>query len=188
MKYIQDALLELLSEKNMDNIKVQEVCDKANISRQTVYYHYSSLGEVFITWLETELTERLESKNTYKHWVDGYKEILLICSENRKEVTNVYNSSYRDEMMKALDDFGRDLVATAVETIADNLSLPLMRRDKDFMTRVYMYVFMGILEDYLKGDLEDNIDYIVSRCEMMLGESIRRKETELFELYKIGKM
>jgi AcrR family transcriptional regulator len=37
---IKNAVVELMSEKNFDDIKIQDISDKANVSRGTVYLHY----------------------------------------------------------------------------------------------------------------------------------------------------
>lgn len=37
---IKKALLELMSEKKFDNITIQDIADRANINRATVYLHY----------------------------------------------------------------------------------------------------------------------------------------------------
>jgi AcrR family transcriptional regulator len=37
---IKTAVIELMSEKNFDDITIQEISDKANVSRGTIYLHY----------------------------------------------------------------------------------------------------------------------------------------------------
>ncbi|MEH7314035.1 TetR/AcrR family transcriptional regulator [Priestia megaterium] len=37
---IKNAFLELMSEKNFDSITIQDIADRANINRATVYLHY----------------------------------------------------------------------------------------------------------------------------------------------------
>jgi AcrR family transcriptional regulator len=37
---IKKAVIELMSEKNFDDITIQEISDKANVSRGTIYLHY----------------------------------------------------------------------------------------------------------------------------------------------------
>jgi AcrR family transcriptional regulator len=37
---IKKALIELMSEKNFDNITIQDIADKANVNRGTIYLHY----------------------------------------------------------------------------------------------------------------------------------------------------
>jgi AcrR family transcriptional regulator len=37
---IKNAVVELMSKKNFDDIKIQDISDKANVSRGTIYLHY----------------------------------------------------------------------------------------------------------------------------------------------------
>jgi len=43
---LQDALVELVSEKNLANLTIQDVTDEAGINRTTFYLHYSGLHEL----------------------------------------------------------------------------------------------------------------------------------------------
>lgn len=45
-KLIKTALFELLKEKEIQQISIKELCEKANINRGTFYNHYSSAREV----------------------------------------------------------------------------------------------------------------------------------------------
>lgn len=38
---IKKAVIELMSEKNFDDITIQDISDRANVSRGTIYLHYS---------------------------------------------------------------------------------------------------------------------------------------------------
>ncbi|MNC17857.1 Bacterial regulatory protein, tetR family [compost metagenome] len=37
---IKNAVIELMSEKNFDDITIQDISDRANVSRGTIYLHY----------------------------------------------------------------------------------------------------------------------------------------------------
>jgi AcrR family transcriptional regulator len=37
---IKKAVIELMSEKNFDDITIQDISDRANVSRGTIYLHY----------------------------------------------------------------------------------------------------------------------------------------------------
>ena len=37
---IKKAILELMNEKNFDDITIQDISDRANVNRSTVYLHY----------------------------------------------------------------------------------------------------------------------------------------------------
>jgi AcrR family transcriptional regulator len=45
---IQKAVIELMSEKNFDDITIQYISDRANVSRGTIYLHYTDKFYLFV--------------------------------------------------------------------------------------------------------------------------------------------
>lgn len=51
-RQFSEALLELLKEKGSDKISIQEIADRADLSRATFYLHYKTKDELLIETLE----------------------------------------------------------------------------------------------------------------------------------------
>lgn len=51
------AFIELLSEKNFDDITIQNLSDRANISRGTLYLHYQDKYDLLDKLMETHINE-----------------------------------------------------------------------------------------------------------------------------------
>ena len=182
--YIEQALIRLLEEHSLDKISVAMVCEECHISRQTLYYHYDSLMDVFCSWARTGVIEEMQKCDNYHVWTEGFRSILTFAQAYRSAFMHVFESSYRKELVGRVGEFGRELVAKAVDDVSSDFNIPIMKRDKDFMVKFYMDVFMGILMRYARGGMNEDPDYIVSRCEVMMGHSIRNAERELYGLYK----
>ena len=58
---IHKAMLDLICEKNLNDITIKEVVDRAKINRSTFYAHYSNLGEP-VEELEQELLSYLKEQ------------------------------------------------------------------------------------------------------------------------------
>lgn len=56
-KSIRDAIISLLEEKDVSQITVKELAERANINRKTFYMHYTSIKEVFDE-IEDEFIEK----------------------------------------------------------------------------------------------------------------------------------
>jgi AcrR family transcriptional regulator len=54
---LQNALIELISERAYDAITIQDIVDRANIGRTTFYAHYSSKDELFLSCHEAVVSE-----------------------------------------------------------------------------------------------------------------------------------
>lgn len=57
-KSIRDALFALIVEKEISQITVKELAEKANINRKTFYMHYSSIEDI-LDKIENEIIEKL---------------------------------------------------------------------------------------------------------------------------------
>ncbi|WP_138493551.1 TetR/AcrR family transcriptional regulator [Paenibacillus pinistramenti] len=61
---LKKAVIELMSEKNFDEITIQDLSDRANVSRGTIYLHYLDKYDLLDKLIEThinELRERCEA-------------------------------------------------------------------------------------------------------------------------------
>jgi AcrR family transcriptional regulator len=54
---IKTAVIELMSEKNFDDITIQEISDKANVSRGTIYLHYLDKYDLLDKLIEEHIKE-----------------------------------------------------------------------------------------------------------------------------------
>lgn len=51
-KLMNEALLILLEKKEIEDISVKEVCEKAGVNRSTFYLHYDSIDDLFVETIE----------------------------------------------------------------------------------------------------------------------------------------
>ena len=49
---LKKALIELMTEKSFDNITIQDLSDRANVSRGTIYLHYLDKFDLLISILK----------------------------------------------------------------------------------------------------------------------------------------
>lgn len=79
-KKMDDALIDLLQEKNFDYITVKDICTKAKVSRSTFYLHYIGLADL----LEEVIGEL---NNSFK---DAFKNNQKDNFFSRKEMKDLY--------------------------------------------------------------------------------------------------
>ncbi|AKG36314.1 TetR/AcrR family transcriptional regulator [Paenibacillus durus] len=54
---IKKAMIELMSEKNFDDITIQNICDRANVNRGTIYFHYQDKFDLLDKIIESHINE-----------------------------------------------------------------------------------------------------------------------------------
>jgi AcrR family transcriptional regulator len=70
---IKKAVIELMSEKNFDQITLQEISDRANVSRRTIYLHYLDKFDLLDKLIEEHINElrELAESATDMDFIDG---------------------------------------------------------------------------------------------------------------------
>src|ERR1700730_9494733 len=54
---LKKAVIELMSEKNFDDITIQDLSDRANVSRGTIYLHYLDKFDLLDKLIEEHINE-----------------------------------------------------------------------------------------------------------------------------------
>ena len=72
-KAIAASLKNLLKEKKLNKITVQDIADDCGINRQTFYYHFQDVYDL-VEWICIQDTEKvLQENRTYATWKDIYR-------------------------------------------------------------------------------------------------------------------
>ncbi|OWR29943.1 TetR family transcriptional regulator [Saccharibacillus sp. O23] len=77
---IKKAVIELMIEKNFDRITLQDISDRADVSRRTVYLHYADKFDLLDKLLEEHIRELRELCDQVDEDAE-YKEIVLLWFE-----------------------------------------------------------------------------------------------------------
>lgn len=92
-RLLQESLLQLMSEKNIQNITVSELCEAAGINRSTFYNHYGCPADV-LTEIEIGVIANLDrisrTECTEKFWpMDKRVEALCSYLQQHKELAKL---------------------------------------------------------------------------------------------------
>lgn len=74
---IKKAFIELMTEKNVDQISIQEISDRANVSRRTIYLHYMDKFDLLDKLIEEHIYELRELCELSANNTDYNDAILL---------------------------------------------------------------------------------------------------------------
>lgn len=77
---IKRAVIALMLEKNFDHITIQDISDQADISRRTIYLHYTDKFDLLDQLLEEHIDELRELCNTAGHDAE-YMDVVLLWFE-----------------------------------------------------------------------------------------------------------
>lgn len=161
-KWIRKAFVELIAEKkSINKISVQELSNRADITKTTFYYHYSdiySVVEEFENEIIGKLSETLkeikkENANDYTRYIN---KVLSFIKENEESYRLIVNST---------DLY---IFANKLKTIFSKQMLPVatswgFAQDND-KRAVQVYFLVSACADtiieYLKGNLSSSIETV----------------------------
>ena len=83
-KALSFSLKELLKEKTISKITINDICEKAGVRRQTFYYHFADLPELVEWTCYTEVESVLKENRTYNSWQEGFLDIFKLAKKRKK--------------------------------------------------------------------------------------------------------
>lgn len=102
------ALLELLEEKSMDEIKITELTGRAHVARMSFYRNYESKKDIIRQMLFFWLDEYLESHPYDTSYFASYNNILFslgFMKEHGKDLLSIHNLGMTTLLLETLNEF-----------------------------------------------------------------------------------
>lgn len=151
---LRKALLILLKKKSLSQITVKEICDLAEINRNTFYAHYGSPADI-LSEVENEYLEKMEhlhEKAVCDCDSQGFVEgILNLLSENRELAELLYGANYSIQSTK---NYQRSFSRTMIAWIDTGTSVPA-----DHLAWLFRFVSGGvdsIIRAWVQGGMREN--------------------------------
>lgn len=154
--------MELIAEKkSIDKITVNELAERADITKTTFYYHYEDIyavAEEFENELIDELNDTIEkiSKDNPSDYSEYIRKILAFVKENEKNYRLAANASE----MALFTDKLKNIFSKRMVVEASSWGF-----SSDYEKRAVQVYFLGsacvdTMVRYLKGDLCDSLDTV----------------------------
>lgn len=168
---IAEALLELMKKKNIDKITVKDVVDHCNITRQTFYYHYQDMMDVFEWICRKKADEMLrlilgmdEAETTIKYF-------LIEIRRDRDIVNKMMDSRKRMEIEEILLCMTKTFLKGMIK--ARGLNRELVSLDLEITLNFYSYAIMGIMIELCRKK-EIDIDAYAKAILRVLEKGLKR--------------
>lgn len=159
-RLLKESLLELLKKKNVRNISVTELCNKAGINRSTFYAHYSIPADV-LSEIKKDFADRIaDSLKTLGQESSPRRQIVRVCEciyENRELEKVILSNSDDDEVLEAALESSFDIWGDTVPYIKENIEDPDAKR----LFRVFYYHgIYRVIREWITGDIRKSPDEV----------------------------
>ena len=172
---LEQSLKNLLLKKPLSKITISDLTEDCGMNRMTFYYHFKDIYDLVEWSCLTHAKRALDEKKTYDTWQQGFLQILEAVQANKPFIMNVYHCVHREQVEIYLRPLVEDLILNVVNEEAGGLNV--RDEDKTFIVQAYSYIFIGIMLDWIKEDMQENPQEIVERLNKLIKGSIRASLT-----------
>jgi Transcriptional regulator len=166
------SLKNLLLQKPLTKITINDIAEDCGISRMTFYYHFKDIYDL-VEWACVEDAARaLKGKKTYDTWQEGFLNIFHAVQENKPFIMNVYRCVSRERIEQYLNPLIHSLILGVVEEKSKEMAVS--EPDKRFIASFYEYAFVGVVLEWIGGSMKEDPADIVERTSAVVHGNIPR--------------
>lgn len=163
---LEASLKRLLLKKPLNKITINDVTADCGVSRMTFYYHFQDIYDLVEWSCEEDARAALQGNRTYATWQEGFVQIFEAVLENKPFIMNVYHSVSREQVENYLYKVTYHLLIEVVEEKAKDMSV--RQEDKEFIANIYKYTFVGLMLDWIRGDMRADYKELVDRFSVII--------------------
>lgn len=160
------AFKELLLEKPINKITVNDIAEKCEINRQTFYYHFHDIIELAEWICEVDAENALKENKTYDTWQEGFLSIFEVMRKDKPFIVNIYRHVPREYLYKYLYRVTYQLLYDVLEEKAKGLVV--REEDKMFIVNFYKYGFVGLVMEWIEHDMQEDPHCIINRLNSLI--------------------
>ena len=167
---LEHALKSLLLKKPFHKITINDITEECGVSRMTFYYHFKDIYDLVEWACMEDAAKALANKKTYDTWQQGFIQIFHAVRENKVFVMNVYRCVSREQVEKYLVPLTDQLIMGVIAERSAGMTV--REEDKQFIAQVHSYSFVGLMLDWIKDDMREDPEEIVSRLATLIKGSM----------------
>lgn len=167
---LEASLKRLLLEKPLNKVTISDIAKDCGINRMTFYYHFKDIYDLIEWSCAEDARKALNGKKTYDTWQEGFYQIFQSVQENKAFIRSVCRSMSREQVERYLYAVTYDLIAGVVEEKAAGMAV--RQGDKEFIAHFYKYAFVGLMLDWIRGDMKEDPNVIIEKLDQVIHGNI----------------
>ncbi len=143
---IIEAFVGLMAEKNFEQITINEIADKANVNRGTIYLHYVDKYDLLNQCIENHLNQLFESCYPHEAAADfSSKDSILRTFEYLEQHAFFYSTMLTN---KGIPAFRNRLLAMVLHSLREHIDMSGINHDinKEVLAQFMASAVVGVLE------------------------------------------
>lgn len=157
-----------MSKQSMDKITVKKICEECSVNRQTFYYYFTDIMDIFKFIIFDELSREIAQNRTFNTWTGGFLATMNYLEQNSKMILNIYRSSRWPEAKHYFSYLSERLLGDVVDECVEKMRVKLSDKDEAFIINFYRHVFNGLMLDWIKEGMEESPQVILTKLLIMI--------------------
>ena len=168
---IQESFRRLLQIKSLDKITVRDIVSDCGLTRNTFYYHYEDIYDLFDDYLDTQMQKILENLPADGSWEDALEQLLVSIFDTPRTGRHIFFSKKQDTLRQYLNK----LIASVLEryVMENERDLQVDAHDRRLICDACSYALYGLLEQWLTGPDAPRMQENLQRVTSCFGGTIR---------------
>lgn len=167
---IKNAVIELMTEKDFDNITIQDIADRANVTRGTIYVHYGDKFDLLDKLIATHIDEVREIYVSTSEM--DFARGTLICFEYFQRNYSFFSMilaskgahSFRTRLLEMLIEEGKKDGDT---TKGKNAGL-----NQDIIERFFGEAYVGTVDWWIKNGMPYSPQVMAEQVGILLARNL----------------
>jgi len=160
------GLKDLMKNKPLEKISIRELTDKANMNRQTFYYHFEDIYDLLQWTFQQEAIQYLEVHEMSSVWKEGLLQLFKYLDENREFCTCALRSLGREHLKRFFYSDIHRIFGRVIKEFGEGLNAT--EEYMAFLTHFYTLSLAGLVESWLTGEMDQTPEEIIEMIDVFL--------------------
>lgn len=167
---IKTAFIELMSEKNFNEITIQDISDKANVGRRTIYHHYLDKFDLLDKLIEEHINElrKICKASSELDFVAANLIMFDYFERNFSFFSTMLASSGASTFRTRLLEFLIEELENDVD-ITQGINKGL---NKDIILKFFGTAIVGIMESYITNGIPESPKVMAEQVGILLERNL----------------
>lgn len=168
-RLMDEALVQLLEQKDYALITVTEICKKAGVNRSTFYLHYEGIPDLLRETLNVSFREFNSSFSSEQPDIQGAepealvfinREYLLPYLRFIRKNRRLYSVAIKNSLLFEVNTKYDAAMRHVIYPILERFGVP--ERERKYQAAYYISGTQAIVQEWVKDDCRDDVDAIAS--------------------------
>lgn len=167
---IKNAFIELMSEKSFDHITIQDISDRANVGRRTIYDHYMDKYDLLEKLIEEHINElrKLCESASELDFVEGN----LIWFEYFERNYSFFSTMLASKGAPAFRNHFLEFVIEELEGEVDVTEGKNQGLSKDLILKFFGAAIVEIVEEWITNGLSEPTQVVAEQVGILLDRNL----------------